>query len=813
MTAEDIQRLVSIYTDLDQQYKDGISPIMILASISDDDLEFIRSHLDLVCWGYQSDQYWGNLLMSYAIIDCVYENYAQDSSENTNLWPMVIRYFSKNISLDRSELVDIVMKTIQDCKLPQIDYGNPYQNTVLLHSSSKYYSSRFFNLILGQYDRNLEGKVGFDLRDVALSISESFSKDSVKVNQMSHSFGLMIKDEKIFPEVFERIIRKIDQRRNSTFEFDLGRWESAFDEWYSDANSSKFTRNKAEVSLEDFDGEYYLSIKFPSNRGVPLKGYGVKLTLNGESSIIDLPVRNKKNVGYSMMSKPIRFPIQNVDIFNRITAVDSTGVSLLDLDASDFRFFGTSGRLINNPTSGQYKALIRYGVKHDLSESFSDRISDDIVLIFTKLERGNEYRIGNKIIVSEGSISKNSLQLKFPTEEGRFIQCDERPHVLSAHPIILVDEDVDSLRVTLKDFAGRYVYNDIITLESEEIDVNELAPSGNGVYTLTLTYQKYRLASVKYLVVEDLTYHPDKAAVMPSEGILYIHSKEGDSTIPYTDRDMYAHKDFIINGKPFDCMFRTPNVFFNPSPDRDDNNWIPAGTEDFDNTELGSSLGVSLGCVPDGEPVRLFIRSPLGTEQVASETFEGECYFNISDYVDKILSKKYHFGIEVQFRGHFYTLFSVKTKGKYDIDVCNGLAVVTPYRLPAGCFARFEYHSFSDPSAGYLELNKTELFDVSVPCYLFISETDTDTNNEIIVFEKNSMSIQKPNLSSKLEDLPPYLKATYLLNGNGCKPDVYGALEILQQLCEQGDPMAMYKLGLIYMNGRLINTNLSKAAD
>ena len=814
MSPEDVERLKSIHLELDQQLSDGTPPIMILASISDEDIDFIRSHLDLICWGYRSGQSWSELLLTYSIIDLVYEQYAQAADENTNLWPLVIRYLSKYGSFDRMELVNLTwdILTSERYHLPSETSGKAYLNTILLNSSSKHYSKRFFDFVLNQYNRKLGQDVQFDLVDVALAISKNYEVDRTKVNQMSHSFGLMIKNSDIFPDIFDRIINKIDQRRNGLFEYDLGRWESAFDEWYSDASSSRFTRNKAQVSIDNCGAEHFLLVRFPSNKGVPLTNYNVRLFFGKDSSVIKFTVVKRKGIGQSI-DLLLRYPLQNIQIMDSIRAIDSADVELLNVPASDYRFFNSSGRLVGVPSSGQYKVLIRYGLEYDIPELYKERISDDVVMIITKLEKGVVYHIGKDIIRSEEHVSKSSFSIQYPSRSGRSIVCDGGPIVLCRHPIVSVDDGVENIRITMKDFAGRYLFNDHVVPIKGVIDINNLIGITSGVFTLNLSYEKYRLASVRYLVIDGIDYESDIIIKSPSEGQLSIVGPFIDQEFPYTADDMFAFREYVVNGKTFRCGFRTPNIFFNPSSDRDADYWIKAGIETFDTNDLGSSIGVSLGCAPDGDSATLVIRSPLGTFEMESKITNGVCFFRIADRIQSIQSKKYHFGLEVRYRDKLFPLFQVDTKGKYDVDVRNELAIITPYRLPPGCYARYEYHSFSEDRAGYFDLNVPVIFDLSVPCDLIVSETNTDTNDEIIIFEKKSSFIKRPNMSSKIDDMEPFEKACHLLTGNGCESYFDAALDILKELASENDLRALYLLGTIYMNGRLVNVDLQKASD
>lgn len=46
--SEIIDRLVSIYGDLKQQYNDNNCPIMILSAIDEDDLDFLRTNINTI---------------------------------------------------------------------------------------------------------------------------------------------------------------------------------------------------------------------------------------------------------------------------------------------------------------------------------------------------------------------------------------------------------------------------------------------------------------------------------------------------------------------------------------------------------------------------------------------------------------------------------------------------------------------------------------------------------------------------------------------------------------------------------------------
>lgn len=275
---QDIEILDRIYDSLRQQYIDKSSPLMILGDIDVDDLQYLRNHVDFVCQAYSLGIKCGRLLLTYLIIDFVYEQYAIDDDETVKLWPLIEDYLKPYRAFSREELITIMWKTFNEFNFPVIDYGKKYQNTVLLHSSSKHYSVRFFDYISNQYERMLEREIGYDLTELAENISDEFENDPTKVSQISHSFGLLIKDKKIFPSVFDRIINKIDQRMKNNIEYDLGHWEDAFDEWYYNTNNTPHIRSRAQCSMEETEGEYYINILFPSSKSVP-EDYRIELMI------------------------------------------------------------------------------------------------------------------------------------------------------------------------------------------------------------------------------------------------------------------------------------------------------------------------------------------------------------------------------------------------------------------------------------------------------------------------------------------------------------------------------------------------------
>lgn len=114
---------------------------------------------------------------------------------------------------------------------------------------------------------------------------------------------------------------------------------------------------------------------------------------------------------------------------------------------------------------------------------------------------------------------------------------------------------------------------------------------------------------------------------------------------------------------------------------------------------------------------------------------------------------------------------------------------------------------------GIAVVKMAESTDIEGPCYLMVSEFNTDTNDEIVIYEHRVNSIGRPNLSSALSELEPYERALRLYAGNGCDIDVQEAISILQGLSEGGSSKAAYKLGEIYSDGSVVEPDFSRAAD
>ena len=805
-----IERLESIYENLNQSLRDNDSPILILSPLDEDDIEFLRENIGLICTAYRSGKQWGSLLLTYLVIDYVYENYGQSDDEGINLWPSVIGYLKPYICLDRSQLVKIIIGVIESYGLTQIDEGKQYLNTVLLHSSSKYYSPRFFGFISSQYEK-MEHETRYDLESIALRISNDFEENSSKVTQMSHSFGLLIKEQSLFPSIFRRVIEKIDQKVNNQVEFDLGRWEQAFNEWYLDSNNASYTRKKAEVFLENNDGDYYLKIVIPTSIGVPKNAYSIQLNFSGTIEKIDVNVVSRGGVTKSYV-RPIIYQIHAKNIFGRIAIVDSTGVSLLDMPASNHRFFTLSGKYVNNPPYGDSRVLIKGGTDYNIPEFYSDKLTERISLIQTKLDRDTEYTIGDEKLLLESKISRSSVCIVFPESKGPVIECDDVPYVIPEHPIIQLDQNVESLRVSLKDFSGRYIFNDIIVPDENQIRIDSLTEETTGIYRLTVSFEGYRLVAVKYLLVEGLEYESDRKLCMRQAGVIRYSTANGSELLHYDETDRYSEELFSVNGKNFICRFRTPNLFFNPSPEVDDNHWIPAGIEGFDSNEIGNSIGISVGCLSEGK-VDLIVRSSLESEVIPGQIADGISFFDLHGHIRVLQESKRAFSLELRYNGQLFPLFSIGTKGKYDVGIMNDLVIITPYKLPKGCFARYEYHTFSEHRSGFLKLCNTEVFDIGIPCFLRVSEVNMDTNDEIIIYEKSSHGLKRPNYASRLDGLSEYDRALHLLTGCGCEMDYAEAIRLLNKLSSEGNSNATLELAKIYMNGFVTEMNLDKASD
>lgn len=115
---------------------------------------------------------------------------------------------------------------------------------------------------------------------------------------------------------------------------------------------------------------------------------------------------------------------------------------------------------------------------------------------------------------------------------------------------------------------------------------------------MNITYEGYRLASVRYLLSENLLFRADDIICSNQAGDIPFSDFDGDDVLIFGKEDMYALYRIEIHGKLFECKVKTPLVFFNPHPSTDEDDWRSGNTESFDTNELEGTLLVAPGCVP-----------------------------------------------------------------------------------------------------------------------------------------------------------------------------------------------------------------------
>lgn len=814
---EDIDRLIRIYKDLKQQYDDKSCPIMILAEIDAEDLDFIRNHIDTICWAYENDEAYGRTLLTYIIMDCVYEHYGTNQEESINIWPLIDDYLSNHYDSSHkgaysyqkeTELITDVLKTLG---LPQVNSGKKYQNTILLNASSQHYSERFFDYISKEYNRMIEREVEYDLYEIGRKISSEFMNDRTKVIQMSHSFGLLIKDENIFPDVFNRVINKLDQRMKNDMEYDLGRWEDAFNDWYLNAENAQNTRKKAKLSLIEYDGEYWIDVAFPSSKAVPEK-YWVELNINGQIHRIDIPVVKIRGVNSSRITEK-RFPVHTIDILGAISARDSTNIELLNIPESNYRPFYQNGNYANRIYRGPCRMFIRNGVDHDLPILFIDSVTEDFSFIQTEFENDKTYHIGDSDIVFEKKLSKNTISIQYPSLGETYARVDNVAHVIPRHPTLVFETDISKVYISIKGYDGRHIFNEHRDVTHGNLDINSLIEPNSGLYRLSISYEGYRLVSVRYLLIKDLSFRVDDDICSDSGGNILCTDPEGDNTLAFNNQEMFIEYPIDVHGKVFKCKIKTPLIFFNPHPSSDEDDWRLANSDAIDTNDLEGTMLIAPGCVPDGEPFNLMIRSPLGISTISDNVSEGVCSFPMYETIHSLQEEKMPFTIEMRYHDRTFPIFKIDTLGKYDIDIKNGIVAVTPYYMPSDCAAKYEYHTEKASKAGIMELDKTVLFDIHTPSSILIKELNLNTNDELIIYQKkdprtcvHSVNIDDPNM-----DLIE--KAQRLLTGDGCEQDVKGAFKILQRLSDYGNSNATLMLARIYLMGTSTTVDLQKSSD
>ena len=814
---EDIERLKRIYNDLKQQCDDRSCPIMILVEIDAEDLDFMRKHMKTICWAYEEGRGYGRTLLTYLIMDYVYENYAADEDEPVNLWPLIDRYLSnyidpshKNAYTDK-EKKKTIMDILETLGLPQIDNGKKYLNSVLLNSSSKHYSERFFDYISNEYHRMIERDVEYDLSAIGRRISSEFKQDRTKVTQMSHSFGLLITDENIFPNIFDRVINKLDQRMKNDMEYDLGRWEEAFDDWYLRADNAQDTRSKAELSLVECDGRYWIHIVFPPSKAVPGE-YHVNLNVGGQAHKIDVPVIKIRGVNCSRKVN-VEFPAHTIDVLGAISARDSTGIVLLNIQRSDYRMFYTNGNYANRIFPGTYNMFIRNGVDHDLPVLFTDPVTEDFGFIQTELDKNTAYHIGASNIVFERKLSKNSISIQYPSLGETYARVEGIAHIVPRHPTLIFETKVDKVHISIKGYDGRPVFNEYLDVNPGGLDINSLIGPESGVYRLSITYEKYRLVSIRYLLIRDLSFRVDDVVCPNSCGDIPFTDSEGDDILVFDRGQMFVEYPVEIHGKTFECQVKTPMIFFNPHPSTNEDDWRLADSDTIDTNDLEGTMLIAPGCIPDGQEVHLMIRSSFGISTLTDNVSEGICSFPIYDTIQHQQGEKLSFTIEMLYNDRSFPIFKVDTLGKYDIDIKNDIIAVTPYYMPPNCVARYEYHTDETSKAGLLELNSTALFDIHSASSVSITELNLDTNDELIIYQKKDPATHVHTVNIDDPYMDPMEKVQRLLAGDGCRQDARLAFKILQGMSDEGEKEATLMLARMYLMGSSTAVDLQKSAD
>lgn len=814
---EDIERLKRIYNDLKQQCDDKSCPIMILAEIDAEDLDFMRKHIKIICWAYEMGMEYGRTLLTYLIMDYVYENYAADQDESVNMWPLIDQYLSNYIDPSHKDAYsyDEKRKTIMDVLetlgLPEINYGKRYQNTVLLNSSSRHYSDRFFDYISNEYHRMIERDVEYDLSVIGKRISLEFKEDQTKVTQMSHSFGLLIKDENIFPDIFDRVINKLDQRMKNDMEYDIGRWEEAFNDWYLKAENAKDTRSKAELSLIECNGGYSIHIEFPSSKAVP-RQYWVDVKIGNLTRRIDIPIVKIRGVNCSR-NTGVDFQVHTIDVLGKISARDSTGIILLNIPGSDYRMFYINGNYANRISPGTYKMFIRKGIDHDLPVFFTDSVTEQFSFIQTELESNTAYRIGASNIVFERKLSKNSISIQYPSLGETYARVDNIAHIVPRHPTLIFETNVDRVHISIKGYDGRPVFNKYLDVSPGNLNINSLIEPESGVYRLSITYEKYRLVSVRYLLIRDLSFRVDDVVCPDSSGDIPFTDSDGDDILIFYRGQMFVEYPVGIHGKTFECKVKTPMIFFNPHPSTNEDDWRLADSDTIDTNDLEGTMLIAPGCIPAGQEVHLMIRSPRGVSTISDNVSDGICSFPIYDIIRSLQEEKLPFTIEMRYNDRSFPIFKVNTLGKYDIDIKNDIVAVTPYYMPSNCIARYEYHTDEISKAGLLELNSTVLFDIHSTSSVLITESNLDTNDELIIYQKKDPATRVHTVNIDDPYMDPMERVKRLLAGDGCRQDQRLAFKILQGMSDEGNEDATLMLARMYLMGSSTAIDLQRSAD
>ncbi len=799
MSEEAIERLKNIANDVESQYSNGEVPIMILTSVSDEDRRFVKDNIRILVNETLKGRTWSPTLLTYSIIDEVYENYAEDEELTISLWRVILEYTGP--SFTRESLSPIMGDVFRKWKLPVVNEGKKCFNTILLNSSSIHYSEAFFTYISGIYENLLEKQIDVDLDVVARNISEDYARNPEK---LTNSFSYLVKDYSIFRKVLELVLNKLDQRRNGRMEYNLGRWEDAFNDWYTKAENAKLTR-KGDIILSRGEDGYRIRTRFPRIYNVP-QDYSVEIRAGKDVFKPDVSIIGDDSDNVAIVSGWTSL-VPSIDIFSSIEATDSSGATLFTHPPAEFRFFSKSGRMLKSFSSGKYTAIIKRGVKHDLDVLYEMPISDDALVIETRIEANRTYNIGDYSFHAAKPIPRNSILPVYPAFKNSIVEPTDSDvdRVLPAHPVLLIDEDVDSLRVTVKDNVGNIERKELSDVKSGTLDLNDIIGRETGVYRIGISHSKHKLLDMKYTLLPQLSVNLENPLAMPAAGEI-PYTLDGESNAAaYQEDQMWVEIPVIIFGKEYPIRLRTPSIFLNPDPGADRDYWIPIGQEGFDANQLGSTIGISPGCVPAGDEIGIVFHTSQGTHEKWNYEAESCRYFEIDKVLEDLIKRKASFGIDLIHSDQSFPILSVTTLGKYDIDIKQKLVAITPYYMPVGCRTRYTYSKATGTESGYLSLGRTKVFDIQPlrkepECFVQVIERNLYSGNEIEIYRYGEDRFLRIDDYIHIASNRTIETADQLLSGNRSDSDEKLAINILQELSDGGNKEATLKLARFYLN-------------
>jgi len=813
ITNDTWERLKDIYKDLSTQLNEFVCPILILTTIDDSDLDFLRSHVEEIYKNRHTCDYLNELqlLFAYLIVDTIYENYGDSEYGSGNYWSILDKLVGHTLSNDeRNTIGDDFFDTLEQNGLRSVNEGKKKDrmNTILMQSSSMWYANGFFKLAYKTFN-DFGGDLEYDHEKKVKKISEAYNTPG-NVNQTGNAFAKLIKNEDLFVNIFEKILRKIDSNLKGECGEDIGRWEHAFEKWFKTLNSSSQHKSVIISLIEDYEG-YGLNIHIPK-MDIQSSIYRMIIQIGQEQPIsLKMQVGTLRGRKFCAEENYI-IPADGVRIFTGIRVVDSDSQEFINIPSCDGLFFKMGGEYVQSLSNSEYKVLTR-AKDYNIPILGEINAGYGLKLIHTKLSTNIQYHVGADLLKVKPKIG-GKVWFDLCPIIGSHLHSDIVDNLCIQHPIIHFSDIEGDVHVVLRNYLNDIIIDKIYTNCPESIDINEIT-SETGKYKLKAYIEGTSQFTKRYVMIRGLEYVPNTLVSASEEGQIISKSSGSEHLIYYGPDNQYVEDIQNVNGKNYTVMVRTPNIFFNLNPN-DDNSWVNASSDDLKTIDFNNRFLIAPGCIPDGEVIKLIFRTDdMYFKEYLGVTESGICEFKIADFLEYVYENKCKFYLGLKYKDQTYPVFEINTLGKYVIERVNDILTIFPYSMPTNCKTFYKYLSSKHKVNDWLTLGDTVAFDVSGMVDLIIMEKNTDTNDELKLVSYSNLSryLNQDEYDIDLDNLPLIEQARHYVVGDGCIQSISKALVIYNELADQGNTDILLYLAKMYIRGNIVDKNYEKAAS